>query len=157
MPAISSFPGCCGASIISGFAGNPEAGAVFETELVDTRWGPSYVPKLDKNGKRIVKKSFAQQFIEQITENKQGGDHAYFAILNENQMNTSWPQIFHDCGFKFIGQWNNTTHNRSPNYLFLLPKHESMYEIPDFDKPPPQWLKVLDKASATPEPTSKAA
>ena len=157
MPKFQPFPLCCGASIITDFSQDPGNGVEFEMEQVDTQWGPTMKPKLDENGNKIPKATYADKFLEAINGHmgrsmgindayyaKTYRDHGVFAILSGTQLKSAagknWMKILVKCGFEHVRSWNNTVHGESPNHLFMLLKHTSTHEVPSPTTPPKEWL-----------------
>lgn len=166
MANIVPYPNCCGASIIQALSfSGPDTVTEWEMEEKQTKWGPTTTYKLDEAGNRIPKKTMKDIFIalkEGNLEDKKrfpayGGnqnyykDHGFLVIINDSQIKAGWLPVLKEAGFLFMCQWNNTVHNTSPNYLFVLPRHTSRQKVPDPLTPPKGWLELQE------EPVSKAA
>jgi hypothetical protein len=165
MPAISAFPACCGASILTGFNNDPLAPAGFKTDP------KTFTYELDGDGKRIPI-TFKDRFLEELKkyrENYKG--FMYSAILTEAQLAVSkgaWKALLKECGFDCVRRWTNSVHNDTGFlYLFVLCTDGKGKCKGDFTQPPKGWDELPGPVREEPKPptfqklagavTSKAA
>jgi hypothetical protein len=137
MPMLQPFPGCCGAMILTSFYGAPDHPAEYE---------------IDKNGYSTSRVKFTgkQQIANELLRLEKM-DKAVFAILNEAQMQTTWPETLHEFGFVFIRGWNNSVHLRSPCYLFVrfVQGTKEGWTDEQTKTPPKQWAALEAKGDVS--------
>ena len=151
MPAISGFPACCGAAVITGFEEDPSGNAGFKIKI------PEYVYEKDKAGNNIPI-TFYERFEQDLEKQlKTYPGRMFCCILTERQINQtkgSWLPLLKKCGFEFVRRWSNSVHSdREYLYLFVLCTDGKGKCKGDFTQPPKGWAD-LPGASEEPEKPS---
>lgn len=142
----SSIPGghwgCCVCCIIQNFKVDPDAKA--SIELVSGDGGnPVMHPK---GGSAFAGPTYRDIFWQRIRygtfSNNDMPNHAFFAILSQNQLSSAygkaWLAILKEAGFEFIRRVNNSVWNVD-NYIFGLIRNVGTNAVKDQFTPPKVW------------------
>ncbi len=152
--------GCCAIDVFQGFSHPPDAirpDVLFRQG--DTR---SPVTAYPENDVAFVTGTNEDHFLSYLKHGtmdiESQADHAFFAVLTDEQVNHStgreWLKILKREGFVWVGATSNSVYSEyHPNHIFMLIRSTTEYMDDDEImalKEPPQYWKELEEPEKTP-------
>lgn len=160
MAQLSTFPMCCGASVLCHF----DNGAGVQDPFAVSGWksdGHNYIR--DAKG-ALIGITYADKFKADLEKLRSSyPNRMYCAILNQRQYDAhdnGWPKLLKEVGFQFVCRWSNSQHDGSfggksnsnaehPNYLFVLCT-DGTGSCKDHTRPPTGWAELPTGVQASP-------
>lgn len=153
--------GCCAVDIFQGFSRDPSDTRPDIILRQGDTW--NYLNNYGEDGVKAVSGTNEEVFLSYLyhgtMDYSKASDHAFLAILTDEQINSStgrrWLEILKREGFVWVGATSNSVYcEYHPNHIFMMIRSTREYmddgEIMALKEPPEYW-KGLAEPEETPE------